>query len=332
MQSFCLRPDRPSTRRTGPSSFPFGVGPMTQRADTLRSVTISRAALRGSGRAVHDGPPLVRGKTSDCGDDSLEIPVPVAGPQERDTVRVLHVDDDPDVTELTGLLLERADDDLSVVGETSVVEGLNRLGEAEFDCIVSDYDMPNTDGLEFLDIVREQYPDLPFILFTAQGNEEIASEAIAAGATDYMQKGGSTEQYEVLANRIRNAVEQYRAQQRFWDALSWYQRLVEQDMVGVFVLQGEEFVYVNERFADILGYSRPELIGTAPSVVAAGPEDRAVMADLVELERTAGEEFVRTFTGLRADGTEVPLKVQGCGPADCDGNPGCIGLLWRRDE
>ncbi|MEF8814021.1 MAG: response regulator [Halovenus sp.] len=306
---------------------------MTQRADTVPSVTVPRAVLRGSGRAVRDGPPLLRGRTSDRGDDeSLEIPVPVAGPQESDTIRVLHVDDDPDVTELTGLLLERADEDFTVVGETSVVEGLNRLREEEFDCIVSDYDMPNTDGLEFLDIVRERYPDLPFVLFTAQGNEEIASEAIAAGATDYMQKGGGTEQYEVLANRIRNGVEQYRAQQRFWDALSWYQRLVEQDMVGVFVLQGEEFVYVNGRFADILGYTRPELIGMPPSAIAAGPEDRAAMAALAELEQTAGDEFVRTFTGMRADGTELPLKVQGCGPADCAGNPGCIGLLWRQDE
>jgi len=303
---------------------------MTENA--FESVTLSRAVLNGSQRALRDRPPLLRGKTSDCGEDeSLEVPVPVASLQESDAVRVLHVDDDPDVTELTGLLLERADEDLTVVGETSVVEGLNRLREGEFDCVVSDYDMPNTDGLEFLDIVREQYPDLPFILFTAHGNEEVASEAIAAGATDYMRKGSSTEQYEILANRVRNAVEQYRAQERFWDALSWYRHLVEQDMVGVFVLQGEEFVYVNERFASTLGYSRPELVGRAPSVITAGPEDRAVMREFVGLEQR-DEEYVRTFTGVRADGTELPLKVQGCGPADCSGTPGCIGLLWEQDE
>ena len=57
-------------------------------------------------------------------------------------------------------------------------------------------------------------PELPFILFTGKGSEEVASEAISTGVTDYLRKGTSTERYELLCNRIRNAVERYYADRR----------------------------------------------------------------------------------------------------------------------
>jgi PAS domain S-box len=71
--------------------------------------------------------------------------------------------------------------------------------------------MPDQNGLEFLRTVRETHPELPFILFTGKGSEEIASEAISAGVTDYLQKRGS-EQYDRLATRIGHAVAQYRTE------------------------------------------------------------------------------------------------------------------------
>jgi PAS domain S-box-containing protein len=75
---------------------------------------------------------------------------------------------------------------------------------------VSDYEIPGQNGIQFLDTVREDHPELPFILFTGKGSEAVASEAIARGVTDYLQKDSGVEQFELLANRIRNAVSQYR--------------------------------------------------------------------------------------------------------------------------
>lgn len=74
--------------------------------------------------------------------------------------------------------------------------------------------MPGTGGLEFLQTVREEYPHLPFILFTGKGTEEVASDAISAGVTDYLERNIGTEQYELLANRIRNAVDARREAER----------------------------------------------------------------------------------------------------------------------
>lgn len=129
-------------------------------------------------------------------------------------IRVLHVDDEPDFADLAATFLEREDDRFDTETATSATEGLDRLSGRTYDCIVSDYDMPRTNGIEFLEQVREKWPNLPFILFTGKGSEDLASDAISAGVTDYLQKQDGTEQYELLANRIENAVQARRETQR----------------------------------------------------------------------------------------------------------------------
>ncbi|PSQ49387.1 PAS domain S-box protein [Halobacteriales archaeon SW_7_65_23] len=297
------------------------------------TIRVSRAFLRDNRRATREGP-LLRGQPTEAVEsDHVEIPVPAAATDDLTEVRVLHVDDDPEINELTKTFLERVDDDISVVAETSVVTALEHLraDNLEFDCIVSDYDMPNTNGLEFLEIVREEHPDLPFILFTGKGSEEIASGAISAGVTDYMQKGSGTEQYEMLANRVRNAAERYRTQRRFWDALSWYRRLVEQSLAGVFIVQDTELVYVNEHFTEIFGYSRRELVGSSPGVLIGDFGDAAALLDHLTGDPRVTDTFQYEFTGEHRDGTEIPVEVHG-GTITYDGDPGYIGILWDRSE
>jgi PAS domain S-box-containing protein len=127
-------------------------------------------------------------------------------------IRVLLVDDSPDFADLAADFLER--DGFEVITATSAGDGLSKIDQGAVDCVVSDYEMPDLDGLEFLEAVREHHADLPFILFTGKGSEEIASEAISAGVSDYLQKGHGKEQYDLLSKRITNAVNQYRAEER----------------------------------------------------------------------------------------------------------------------
>lgn len=129
-------------------------------------------------------------------------------------IRVLHVDDEPSFADMVSAFLERGDDRFDVETVTGAAEAESRLSESAFDCVVSDYDMPDTNGIEFLERVRETRPDLPFVLFTGKGSEAVASDAISAGVTEYLQKQSGTEQYELLAHRIKNAVEGHRSVQR----------------------------------------------------------------------------------------------------------------------
>ena len=185
------------------------------------------------------------------------------GAAQAGAVRVLHVEDDPAFAELAADMLDRTAVDLEVYTAHSAVDGLERLEEATVDCVISDFDMPGDDGLDLLRQVREQYPDLPFVLFTGKGSEEIASEAISAGVTDYLQKSGGPDQFELLAKRVHDAVERYRSEER-------YHNLIDTAPVPIALFESDGCLrYANDaavRFLEadsaeeLLGASIPEFL------------------------------------------------------------------------
>lgn len=182
-------------------------------------------------------------------------------------ISVLCVDDDPDVRALTTTALERTGEEFTVVTAGCGRDALSRLTERDqIDCVVSDYDMPGMDGLELLDAVRDCDPDLPFILFTGKGSEEIASDAISAGVTDYLQKGSGMDQYTVLANRIENAVDRHRtsrAQRRSERELERYRTLVESNTDPMYVLDLDGICTIaNEAFCRLVETDREAVVGT----------------------------------------------------------------------
>ena len=121
-------------------------------------------------------------------------------------IRVLYVDDEPDLLEIAKLFLE-ATGDFSLETATSAQDGLAALTERVFDAVVSDYQMPIMNGIGFLKEIRAKYEGIPFILFTGRGREEVVIEAINNGSDFYVQKGGDPKaQFAELAHKIRQAV------------------------------------------------------------------------------------------------------------------------------
>ena len=183
----------------------------------------------------------------------------------KDTIRVLHVDDQLDFAETTTAFLERESDRFDTETVSSASEGLNRLAESTFDCVISDYEMPGQNGVEFLRAVREEWPDLPFILFTGKGSEIVASDATSAGVTDYLQKSSGTEQYELLANRILNAVGRVQAEKQIKTEQKRLKTLFEhlsQPAVEVRYEADEPIVrQVNAAFENVFGYGSETMIG-----------------------------------------------------------------------
>jgi DNA-binding NarL/FixJ family response regulator len=121
------------------------------------------------------------------------------------------VDDEPVLLDIAKIFLEESGPfRVDLLG--SVGEALERMDSGQFDAVVSDYQMPGMNGIDFLKTVRARWPDMPFIIFTGRGREEVVIEALNCGADHYLQKGGDPRaQFAELGHFIRRAVERRRA-------------------------------------------------------------------------------------------------------------------------
>jgi CheY-like chemotaxis protein len=120
--------------------------------------------------------------------------------------RVLLVDDDPPILELTAAYLKHELPHLKVTTVPSAAAALSHLDETRPDAIVSDYDMPGCDGLEFLDIIREEYGEIPFILFTNASRADLPTAVESWSRTSYQRKSAGSTQFEILAERVVRAI------------------------------------------------------------------------------------------------------------------------------
>ena len=226
--------------------------------------------------------------------------------QHNDTISVLHVDDQPTFGNMVESYLEKLNDDIVVHTETDPRAAIDHLESGTVDCIVSDYEMPELDGLQFLRAVRETYPNLPFILFTGRGSEEVATEAIDRGVSFYLQKDGN-ESYELLANRVRHAVEHARSEAR---ARITRERLLElyEQTDGFFVIdESWTITYWNRQMAERTGTPTEAAVGT--DFLTAFPE--AEGTELYETYRSVmeGDEPARIETFYEPRGYWLEIRV-----------------------
>ena len=121
-------------------------------------------------------------------------------------VHVLVVDDDSVITDLVGIHLERQG--YSVTVASSAAEGLKKIAEADFHLVITDVEMPELDGIEFLAIIREQQPAIGVIIMTAFPENHPRTVAIRAGADGYIRKPFSLRQF---SNTLERA---------YWNALT----------------------------------------------------------------------------------------------------------------
>ena len=237
---------------------------------------------------------------------------------EHESIRVLHVDDDPRFAELTGTFLEREDDRFDVITATTVSDGLARLDETDIDCIVSDYEMPGQNGIDFLEAVRDDDPDLPFVLYTGTGSESVASDAISAGVTDYLQKGRGTEQYAVLANRIEHVVDAHRSQQLLRERTRRLETLIRNLPGMVYRCRNEPdwpMETVEGEVESLTGYPADAFerhdVHWGSEVIH--PDDRAAMWETIQDSLSADGTFEVTYRIVTADGTTKWVWERGRG-------------------
>ena len=231
-------------------------------------------------------------------------------------ITILYVDDDEAFAELVKAFVQRRHNDIEVQTALNGADALAHLeANPDVDCVVSDYKMPGLNGLDLLEAVREQWPDVPFILFTGQGNENVAVRAINADVTDYLQKRPGNIPYTLLVDKIRHAVADYRSDVEFERTArrieAQFELLVETVRdYAIFFLDEAGYIRTwNQGAEDIKGYTSEEIIGQHFSVFY---REDAIEAGVPErnLRRARTEEYASDEGWrVRKDGSEFWANV-----------------------
>jgi PAS domain S-box-containing protein len=228
---------------------------------------------------------------------------------QKESYSVLYIDDERGFLELAKNFMERANSSLKVDTVSSAFKALEAIKHKNFDGIISDFSMPEMDGLELLKALRIENISVPFIILTGKGNEEVAIEALNEGASRYIQKSSHLKnQFTIIADSIIQDINNWRIQSTISDREEKFSSLFSNAPDLIFIVNPLtlEFLEVNDEVLLKLGYSEEEL-------------EKLTLRDLYDeqYDFTDKDNFVNMETStciyelemLRKDGTTIPLEI-----------------------
>lgn len=227
-------------------------------------------------------------------------------------LHVLLIDDSPEDADLVILELKKEFDPVHArVDKGPALEAA--LKEKTWDIIIADFVMPQFSGLAALKMVQQHDLDTPFVIISGNVGEEVAVEAMKAGAHDYLIKNKLTRLIPAVKREIREAAIRHQRRQTE-DALHssqlMFQSLVEQSLVGIYICQNGLFIYANPKCGEIFGYHQKEMIaGKAFSDLVAFDQRNTVIARFQQLDTSISNDLQFQFRGIRSDSTIIELEA-----------------------
>jgi PAS domain S-box-containing protein len=248
---------------------------------------------------------------------------------------ILYLEDNPRDAELVrDKLLQQLDvvHELHVVHDRAEYEAA--VARTRFDLILSDYSLPDYDGMAAMELACTQQPDVPFIMISGTLGEEMAVECLLRGATDYLLKDRLERLAPALMRALAEAGEKQRRremEQALIESEDKYRSIVENSIVGISqALPDGRLINANQSYAEMYGYATAaEMISDAPDVAQryANPDDRQeVLRILQEKGIMAPREIHRSpsrrvshrcagrgarNTGLRGESALLPGGTSG---------------------
>jgi PAS domain S-box-containing protein len=238
--------------------------------------------------------------------------------------RVLLVEDEESHARIIQRSFERHGVSFELVVASTLSEGAQAMKGPAFDLVISDWRLPDGDGFDLL----KDSPGCPLMIMTSHGNEQIAVEAIRAGALDYIVKSESSllampqiaerairlrmsmAAREIAERELRIAEEKLRERRKEEE---WFRLVVEAAPYAMVVTCIHGLITIaNSQTERLFGYSRAELVGQSgrmlmPERFRAGYETRR---DTFGTPAAAwGINPGQELFGLRKDGSEVPVEI-----------------------
>jgi PAS domain S-box-containing protein len=251
---------------------------------------------------------------------------------EGEVVRVLYVDSDEESFESTRTGLEGVGFDIEWRSVASMEGALEALSAERPDCVVTAYSLSERTGIQLIEAVRRQNTELPVILFTDQGSEEIAGEAIRAGCSDYVPIQGDREDFELLARRIESLAGKPRSETAHRNAPRRRLKRANRQLTAL-IENTSEYVYIkdrqghyrrmNEAAAELFGIDPEEAVGKHDRELfdtESAAEIREVDQRIIKHGEPETEEVVRYI-----DGEKHTLLDNKYPYRDADGN--IVGIM-----
>ena len=216
-------------------------------------------------------------------------------------LRLLMIEDSLEDAELILLHLRTQGLDCTCVRVDSMEAFLAQMKAAAWDLVLSDFSLPDTDGMAVLERVRQLEPDLPFILMSGVLDEGAAVEAMRKGANDFLLKGNLARLVPAIIREMKDS-ELRRKQRAFEEELRLLHTAIGQtpDMVVITDPKGL-ILYGNAAAEGITGYAREEMVGQNPRIFKSDQHDAAFYQSMWDV-LLRGETWKGHLVNKRKDG------------------------------
>lgn len=220
----------------------------------------------------------------------------------QDTIRVLLIEDNPGDIRLVSEVLKTASGvRYELVEAHKLNGGLERLADGGADVVLLDLDLPDSRGLATFEKTHTRAPDVPIVVLSGLDDEDLATDAVRAGAQDYLVKG--LHEYDMLSRVLLHAIERKRRQEELLRIRSAVD--AANDAVLITDRAGGA-VFVNRSFVELFGLT-PREVNEAGIDALCGQPDVAsqVLSALDQAANWHGEG-----TMLSADGRRFPASIR----------------------
>jgi PAS domain S-box-containing protein len=224
-------------------------------------------------------------------------------------IKVLHIDDEADQCTFTKTFLEQLNPIFQVTSTEDPAILVHELNTGDYDCVVSDFKMPQVNGIQLARSIRE-FSSIPFILYTGQGSEEVAEEAFAVGVNYYVRKEMGPSHYQLLERSILTAVEKHRVEERLRQSqreLSW---MVDNTPDAIIRIEmGVGVVRCNPAAENMLDIQRGTNLTFEEMIQRMHPEDRQHVQTLSQSILESHKQGTISFRWIRQNGGTIWIEA-----------------------